>query len=306
MTATRSIASDMDHWANDIRQRAPSGSLFHRIDRRHAAILTQPKTQATKLIVSFERIQPLLESKPKRDPFGWRMREAEDWAALTIFCDGHTWFRSKSVYAYFDTLIDDAFFDEFDHVLFYGAGPCGYAAGAYAVSAPGASVLMISPQATLDPNMAGWDRRFRSVRRLDFTSRFGYAPDMVDGTAAAYLVYDPTIPYDAMHAALFPQRHVTHLKARNLPKGSAQSLDHFGILEDMAEAAMDRTLSTQQFARMYRARRQSFLYLSNLVRMAILNQQPNRAQAVRRFMQPVIDAQLKRTQKARESSGTLA
>lgn len=295
MGSDRSIATDLDHWSNHIRQSAPQGSRLHRLDRRHAAMITYPKSEARQLIVSFERIQPLMQAKPQRAPFGWRMREQNDWAALTLFCDGHTWFRSKSVYAYFDQLIDDAYFDQYDSVLFYGAGPCGYAAGAYCVSAPGARVVMISPQATLDPAVASWDRRFKSMRRLDFTSRFGYAPDMIDGTSNAYVIYDPQSPYDAMHAALFPKEHATKLPARNLPQASAQSLDHMGILEDIAEAAMEGQLSPKTFHQMYRARRQSFFYLSHLVRLSLLRGAPDRAQRVRQYMQPIIDAHFKRT-----------
>ncbi len=297
MTEGNSIATELDHWSNHIRQCAPQGSQYHRLDRRHAAMITQPAAEARHLIVSFERIQPLMESAPQRSPFGWRMREANDWASLTLFCDGHTWFRSKSVYAYFDTLIDEAYFDQYDTILFYGAGPCGYAAGAFCVSAPGARVLMVSPQATLDPQVASWDKRFKKLRRLDFKSRFGYAPDMIDGTSHAYIIFDPFSPFDAMHAALFPTRLVSKLKARHFPRAAAQSLDHMGILEDLAEAAMDGALSQNLFHQMYRARRQSFLYLSNLVRMSLLRGHLGRAQRVRRFMQPLIDAHFKRSER---------
>ena len=41
-----------------------------------------------------------------------------------------------AVYGFFDQILDDGFFDEFDTIIFYGAGPCGYAATAYSVAAP--------------------------------------------------------------------------------------------------------------------------------------------------------------------------
>jgi hypothetical protein len=49
------------------------------------------------------------------------------------------------------------FFDDFDQVVFYGAGQCGYAAAAFSVATPGATVVAIQPQATLDPRVTEWD-----------------------------------------------------------------------------------------------------------------------------------------------------
>ena len=55
----------------------------------------------------------------------------------TKFTKGDTWFRDNRVYGYFDRLIADGFFEDFDTVIFYGAGSCGYAAAAFSVAAPG-------------------------------------------------------------------------------------------------------------------------------------------------------------------------
>ena len=65
------------------------------------------------------------------------------------------WFRYPKVHAYFNRLVDDGFFDDLDKVVFYGAGPCGYAAATFSVAAPGATVVAIQPQATLDPRVTG-------------------------------------------------------------------------------------------------------------------------------------------------------
>ena len=116
-------------------------------------------------------------------PLGAEHRAAGGWSHLCLIAEGDTWFRDPAVYAYFDRLVDDAFFEDFDHVLFYGAGMAGYAACAYSVAAPGAQVLALNPRATLDPAAGRWDDRDRAARRLDFTSRYGYAPDMLEGAA---------------------------------------------------------------------------------------------------------------------------
>ena len=76
-------------------------------------------------------------------------------------------------------MVDYGFFDELDQVVFYGSGPCGYAAAAFSVAAPGATVVAVQPQAKLDPRVTVWDSRHRKMRRADFTSRYGYAPDVL-------------------------------------------------------------------------------------------------------------------------------
>ena len=50
--------------------------------------------------------------------------------------------------------IDDGFLDQFDDVIFYGCFAGGYAAAAYSVSYPMATVIAINPQATLNPSIA--------------------------------------------------------------------------------------------------------------------------------------------------------
>jgi hypothetical protein len=60
------------------------------------------------------------------------------------------------------------------------------------VAAPGARVLAFRPLATLDPAVAGWDDRFPQARRRDWTSRYGFAPAMLDAAAGAAILHDPT------------------------------------------------------------------------------------------------------------------
>lgn len=58
--------------------------------------------------------------------------------------------------------------EDFDRVVFYGAGAAGYAAAAYSITAPQAELVLIAPRATLDPGLAGWDERHRIARRINF------------------------------------------------------------------------------------------------------------------------------------------
>lgn len=213
------------------------------------------------LIVGFETADAIRRTNPREEPRGWSFVRDSGWSALTIVGLEPSWFRDPAVYAYFDELIDDCFFDNFDDILFYGAGPGGYAAAAYCVAAPGSRVLALQPQATLDPRVAGWDTRFREFRRLDFTSRFGYAPDMVEAALRAYVIHDPANREDAMQAALFTRPGVLPLRAPRLPARLDRAFDQMGIMDDLIESAMFGHLDETIFARLWRQRRRHLPYL---------------------------------------------
>ena len=115
---------------------------------------------------------------------------------------------------FFDTLVDDGSLDQFEQVVFYGVGPAGYAAAAFSVVAPLSTVIVNSPFATLDPVITPWDRRNLRQRKVDFRSRYGYAPDMVASAERVILLYNSTKFENSMHAALFHSKNVERFNIR--------------------------------------------------------------------------------------------
>ncbi|PWG16588.1 hypothetical protein [Salibaculum griseiflavum] len=221
-----------------------------------------------RLFVSFENIPSARKFNPEAAPRGWLLARDRGWSCLTILSkDPENWFRDPAIYAFFDRLIDDGYFDEFEDVLFYGAGGAGYAAAAYSVSAPEARVLALRPQATLDPARAPWDRRFMAQRRKDFTSRFGYAPMMLETASQAWIVHDPMVPEDAMHATLFEAPNTTLLRTPHLGLTPERDLSLMRVLDDMIDEAMDGTLDAASFAGYWRARQGHLPYLRTLFHM---------------------------------------
>jgi len=231
------------------------------LGKRHFSAFIERETT---LLVTFETYQGMHALSDKAQPLGWDMVRNHDWSHLCLASDGDTWFRAEEVYAYFDRLIDDGFFDEFDQVLFYGAGPCAYAAAAYSVAAPGAAVVAIQPQATLNPRITEWDDRFADMRILDFTSRYGYAPDMLDAAERVFVLYDPRERLDAMHAALFTRANVTKLRMPFMGDALQTDLLEIDQLDPLLQAAAEGTLDAARFAALYRARRDYLPYLRNL------------------------------------------
>jgi len=204
-------------------------------------------------------------ARPDQMPMADALARAHGWSVLTIIADGDTWFRDTAVYGFFDRQVDDAFFEDFDQVLFYGAGMAGHAACAFAVTAPGAQVLALNPRATQDPAQSRWDRRDLAARRRDFTARYGYAPDMLEGAGQAVVIHDPTIPVEAMHAALFRAPYITRLSARHMGDTLEPALIGSGILPALVDQAMAGALTVQSFALLWRGRRNYAPYLRALL-----------------------------------------
>ena len=217
------------------------------------------------LIVTFETVQGIRALSSSSEPLGWSTVRENNWSSLCVVSDGDTWFRDRNIFGLFDGLIDDGFFDEFETILFYGAGPCAYAAAAYSVAAPGARVVAIQPQATLDPRVTEWDDRFTEMRRTDFTSRYGYAPDMLDACEHAYVLYDPSETLDAMHAALFTRSGVTKLRMRHMGDAIQSDMMQMGVLLPLLQQAATRDLTEASFAKMFRARRDHRPYLRRVM-----------------------------------------
>ncbi|MFN7224249.1 MAG: phosphoadenosine phosphosulfate reductase [Paracoccaceae bacterium] len=219
------------------------------------------------LLVTFEQADDI-RARPNQMPLGYDLAKEKGWSHLCLICDGDTFYRDPRVYGYFDRLVDDAFFEDFDSVLFLGAGVQGYAATAFSVAAPGACVVALSPRATLLPAIAGWDKRALKARKLDFKSRYGYAPDMIEAAGRVFILFDPDVAEDAMHAALFRGPHVTHLRCPHLGGRLEWAFTHMQMIAPLTQAAMAGTLTRHSFARMWRNRRTFGPYLRALLTRA--------------------------------------
>lgn len=260
-------------WFDALKQRIGETGYLARLGPQRFAAFAQA---GPTLLVTFETLQGIQSLSPVAQPMGWEMVKEHGWSSLTLISKGDTWFRDPAVFAYFDRLVDDGFFDTFESVVFYGAGSCGYAAAAYSVAAPGAYVLVIQPQATLAPDLTEWDRRFPEQRRVNFTDRYGYAPDMLEAAHTAFIVYDPQQTEDAMHASLFTGQNVTKLRMAHM--GSALQTDvlQMGVLFKLLAAAGRGALTPQYFARVARARRAHMPYLRKLLAVLERDEQDGR------------------------------
>lgn len=276
-----------EDWRQQVDDIGEEHGYYQSVGRDHAALFIDA---GSNLLVTFENRAAAM-SAPFGRPRGFDMVTREGWSLLNILADGETWFRGPEVFGYFDRLVDEGFLEDFDNVLFFGAHDAGYAAAAYSVTAPGARALLLRPVATLDPAMTGWDKRFAEHRRLDFTSRYGYAPDMIEALEEAYVIYDPTQAPEAMHAALYRRPNVTYLPARRAKPRVETMLDGMRLTAPLMKAAMAGTLDELSFARAWRGRRDAPGYVRNLLKRTIVDDRPGLAARVCAYGMRTADAE---------------
>lgn len=252
-----------ESWREQIRQISRTHGFFEELGRDHYAGFLEA---GNSLFVTFENAKRVREFAYNAEPRGYAYARHDGWSHLALYSHDQSWFRDKAIYAFFDRLMDDGFFDDFAHVLFYGGdGPEAYGAAAYSVVAPGATVIALRPQATLDAEMARWDPRFFKERKLDFTSRYGYAPEMLEAAGQAFVAYDPYERFDAAHAALFRRENVTLLPCALFGRSLDRTFDRMGIHDLMLKLAMDKMLDRRRFFQLLRARRYDQTYTRDLV-----------------------------------------
>ena len=275
MVAGAALSDDLTdtQWLVQLEDIGEEEGYFSPLGDDHAAVFIDRSQDV--LFVSFETLPAVRSVSETGMPLGFDVCESRGWSHLTILAMKDTWYRSHFVYGYFDRLVDEGFFEDFDKVIFYGAGMCGYAAAAFSVVAPGATVIAVSPQATLSRTLTEWDGRFEGTRRMDFTSRYGFAPDMLEAADAAYLIYDPDEVEDAMHAALFRGPNIFKHRYRRGRSGAIDGdLRTMGLISRICDEAVAGTLSPVTLARKMRARRKHMPYLRALLARVIAEDRP--------------------------------
>lgn len=252
-----------EEWLAEIDELGEARGYFQSVGPDHSALFLDESFDV--LLVSFDTIASARAGSASGIPHAMLQAEIRGWSHLSILAKSNSWFRDRAVYGYFDRLVDEGFFEDFDHVIFYGAGMAGYAAAAFSVAAPGATVIAIAPQATLDPEVAGWDDRFTHMRRTSFTDRYGYAPDMVEAADKVFVLYDPMIDLDAMHASLFHGPMVHRIRLRHTGPRTGGTVQALNILGPLFEKAAAGTLRPLDFYKAFQRRHRYMPYLRNLL-----------------------------------------
>ncbi|QYK42989.1 MAG: hypothetical protein KF887_07800 [Paracoccaceae bacterium] len=236
-----------------IATRLAGADGFYREGAEHAMLFV-PRSPDV-LVVTFDNLDIAMDKRDDRRPWGFAFIEKQGWSMLGVTAAGWTWFRDAWVSGQFDALRDAGFFARFGRVVFYGASMGGYGACAFSAACPGADVVAISPQSTLDRALVPWETRYRTAWGRDFSGPYGDAAAASGAARRVTLLYDPYEPLDAAHVARFDGPNVMRLRTPLLGHRLGSSLHQMGILSPTILGALGGTLTEGEFYRSLRARK---------------------------------------------------
>jgi hypothetical protein len=263
-------------WHNRLTEIGKREGFFETLGDEHSALFAK---RGKTLVVTFDDLDHVHERGENRMPWGFDYTGSRGWSVLGMMAHDWTWYRDEAVFDFFDRLKNEKFFDQFDRVVFYGASMGAYAACVFSSAAPGATVVAISPQATLDREITPWETRYKKAWRRNYKNRYGFAPDLVQSAEQVYIFNDPTAPLDTMHAALFQKGNLTKLRCRFMGKGIAPFWVNMGVFNPVVEGGIESTLTRHEFYQLMRKRHEAPRYQREV--LARLVQQNRHALTVR-------------------------
>ena len=218
------------------------------------------------LVVCFENLDKVEESNMNRAPWGYSFISGLGHSFLGLMAAKWSWYRDNAV-------LD--FFDEFSKVVFYGASMGGYAAAAFSSVAPGSTVIIMSPQATLERRTASWETRYRKAWIRDFNGRYGYAPDQVISANKVHLFFAPDNREDAMHAALFRGENIYKFRCLFLGHRMASLMQRMGILKSTFLSCINGDITSNSFYSDLRKRREENRYQLEMLNRLVRKKRPD-------------------------------
>ena len=261
------VAEDLsqEDWRKNLAEIGKKKGFFEELGKDHTALYVKgAKGGGDTLIVTFENLDHVYGSG-NRMPWGYDFVQKQGWSMLGLMAHDWTWYRDPAVWDFFDGLKKKRFFKKFKKVIFYGASMGGYAASVFSAACPGSTVILISPQATLDREIASWETRYRRAWSRDFSSRYAYGPQMVEKADKVHLFYDPNAPLDAMHAALFMGKNTTRYRCRFMGHRIASLWLLMGVLKPIVLECVDGSMTPGRFYSLLRARREIPRYQKEMI-----------------------------------------
>ena len=250
-------ADKKEEFKEGLREIGKRDGFFEEIGTKHSGLYIK---QGSTLIVTFENLDHVERGDGERMPWGYEFVKKQGWSMLGMMAHGWTWYRDEAVFDFFDRLRDEKFFDQFENVVFYGASMGGYAASVFSAAVPGSKVILISPQATIDPKRVPWENRYPKAKNQPFDGRYSYGPDMIKSASKAFVFIDPHQKLDKKHANLFDPSDIEIYHSFYCGHRIASLWQQFGMLKPVILECVDGSLTKKSFYHMLRARKDNRRY----------------------------------------------
>lgn len=271
-----------DSWAQIASELAGQDGFFAEGPSGHS-FLHVPRSPDV-LVVTFDNLDIAMNKRADRRPWGYDFIEKQGWSMLGVLAGGWTWYREPWVAQTFDRLRDEGFFDRYKRVVFYGASMGGYAAAAFSAACPGADVVVMSPQSTLDKSMVPFETRYHAAWGFDYSGPYGDAAQSSRTARAVTILFDPYEPLDSGHVARFTGDNVILLRCPMMGHRLGSSLSQMGLLSKTILSALSGTIEPATFYRDLRVRHHFPRYQKELFNRAIQMKRPGLARRVGKWV----------------------
>ncbi len=221
-----------------------------------------------RLIVSFDNLSSDRETS-FRKPFGHDLMVAQGWGNLGVIVKRKDWFQCPQLKAAMVAVAEAGLYARYPGVSLYGSSMGAFGAALFAGLAPGAVVLAFAPQSTLRPKLVPFETRYRYGRGLgDWSGDFTDAARSIRTASRAYVLYDPCLEQDRLHAARLTGPNVLHIPLPHFDHKLPPMLLRMGILKEFTLLALRGELDLAQARRMLRRRRDAIPYVLSLLAAA--------------------------------------
>lgn len=239
-------------WFDELR---PGGEGEGFMERHLRHSLMYVRRPVNRLLVTFDNLSNVNDTSVEREPWAFKFAQDVNISHLGVMAHVADWYRDGDLIARFEKLRDEGFFEGYDRVIFAGVSMGGFAAIAFGSLVPGAHVVSVNPQSTLDIGLVPWETRYEGGRRQDWTLPLSDAAALTAGLGRVNIFYDPYHALDKQHVGRFSGENIEIFHCRHSDHKTAVFMRKIGALKPVMQAAIFGDLDQAEFYRLYRARR---------------------------------------------------
>ena len=239
-------------WFDALR---PGGDGEGFMERHLRHSLMYVRRPVNRLLVTFDNLSNVNDRSALREPWAFKFAQDVNISHLGVMAHVADWYRDGDLIARFEKLRDEGFFEGYDRVIFAGVSMGGYAAIAFGSLVPGAHVVSVNPQSTLDIELVPWETRYEGGRRQDWTLPLSDAAALTGDLGRVSIFYDPYHALDKQQVARFSGDNIKVFHCRHSDHKTAVFLRKIGALKPVMHAAIFDELDEVEFYGLYRARR---------------------------------------------------
>lgn len=251
-TEDNELLQAVPFWFDDLRPGA-TGAGFLEKNLRHSLLFS--KRPSSRLLVTFDNLSNVNDADPMREPWAYKFALDQGVSHLGVMAHVSDWYRDAELIERFETFAADGFFEGYERVIFAGVSMGAYAAIAFASLVPGAHVVAINPQTTLDEALVPWETRYENGRRQNWTLPLGDAAALTGSLGRVNVFYDPYHALDQKHVDRLSGANIHIYRCRYSQHKTAVFLRKIGAHKTVMERCIFDELTDAEFYKLYRARR---------------------------------------------------